>query len=123
MQVAITCRHGNLHADTRDHVAQKAEKLLTFFDRITAIQVTFDFSNGAVLAEILVDAEHKHNFVATETSAEAGVAFDSALSKMEQQLRKYKEKIQNHRGAPSAAEVANGTAVTDLTPPDVQAAE
>lgn len=113
MQVAIACRHGNLHAETRDYVSHKAEKLLTFFDRITAIQVTFDFTNGNASAEILVDAEHKHNFVATETSAEARVAFDGAFQKMEQQLRKYKEKIQNHRGAPSASDVANGEAATD----------
>ena len=106
MQVAITCRHGSLHAETRTHVTEKAEKLLTYFDRITAIQVTFEFSNGSATAEVLVDAEHKHNFVATETAAEAGVAFDGALAKMEQQLRKYKERIQNHRGAPSASEVA-----------------
>jgi len=106
VQVAITCRHGSLHAETREHVTQKAEKLLTFFDRITAIQVTFDFSNGEAQAEILVDAEHKHNFVASERATEAGVAFDAALAKMEQQLRKYKERIQNHRGAPTASDVA-----------------
>lgn len=106
MQVAIACRHGTLHAETREHVTQKAEKLLTYFDRITAINVTFDFVNGEAQAEILVDAEHKHNFVAIEKAAEAGVAFDAAMGKMEQQLRKYKEKIQNHRGAPSASEIA-----------------
>ena len=106
MQVAVTCRHGSLHAEAREHVVHKAEKLLTYFDRITAIQVTFDFSNAHAIAEILVDAEHKHNFVATETASEATVAFDGALGKMEQQLRKYKEKIQNHRGAPSASDVA-----------------
>ncbi|OYW24099.1 MAG: ribosomal subunit interface protein [Planctomycetales bacterium 12-60-4] len=106
MQVAIACRHGSLHAETREHVTQKAEKLLTYFDRITAIQVTFDFSNGEATAEILVDAEHKHNFVASEKAAEAGFAFDAALVKMEQQLRKYKEKIQNHRGGPTASDIA-----------------
>lgn len=114
MQVAIACRHGNLHAETREYVSHKAEKLLTFFDRITAIQVTFDFTNGHASAEILVDAEHKHNFVATETATEARVAFDGAFQKMEQQLRRYKEKIQNHRGAPSASDVASGEAAGDL---------
>lgn len=106
MQVAIACRHGSLHADTRAHVTQKAEKLLTYFDRITSIQITFDFSKGESIAEILVDAEHKHNFVATEHASEASVAFDGALAKMEKQLRKYKERIQNHHGAPSASDVA-----------------
>lgn len=105
MQVAITCRHGHLHAETREHVSTKAEKLLTYFERISAIQVTFDFGNGQASAEILVDAEHKHNFVATDTAAEAGVAFDGALAKMEQQLKKYKEKIQDHRRDPSLGEL------------------
>jgi putative sigma-54 modulation protein len=105
VQVAISCRHGTLRPETHDYVAQKAEKLLTYFDRVTAIGVTFDFSNGATTAEILVDAEHKHNFVATETAPEAAVAFDGALHKMEQQIRKYKEKIQEHRHTlPAGAE-------------------
>jgi putative sigma-54 modulation protein len=96
VQVAITCRHGTLRPETHDYVAEKADKLLTYFDRVTAIQVTFEFSNGTATAEILVDAEHKHNFVATESAPEAAAAFDLALHKMEQQIRKYKEKIQDH---------------------------
>ncbi len=106
MQVAITCRHGTIHHDTQAYVTHKAEKLLTYFDRVTAIQVTFDFSNGSAMAEILVDAEHKHNFVSSETAAEATAAFDGALHKMEHQIKKYKEKIQDHRRTPPLNEVA-----------------
>jgi putative sigma-54 modulation protein len=106
VQVAITCRHGTIHHDTHAYVTQKAEKLLTYFDRVTAIQVTFDFSNGVVLSEILVDAEHKHNFVASESAPEATAAFDMALHKMEHQIKKYKEKIQDHRRTPPMNEVA-----------------
>ncbi len=105
MQVAIACRHGSLHHDTQAYVTAKAEKLLTYFDRVTAIAVTFDFDGDAVKSEILVDAEHKHNFVASETSAEAAVAFDAALHKMEQQIKKYKEKIQDHRRTPPVGDV------------------
>lgn len=105
MQVAIACRHGSLHHDTQAYVTHKAEKLLTYFDRVTAITVTFDFDGNNVKAEILVDAEHKHNFVASETNAEAAAAFDGALQKMEQQIRKYKEKIQDHRRTPAIGDV------------------
>jgi len=97
VQVAISSRHGTIRPETQAYVAQKAEKLLTYFDRVTAIGVTFDFSNGTTTAEILVDAEHKHNFVAAESAPEAAAAFDGALHKMEQQIRKYKERIQDHR--------------------------
>lgn len=96
MQVAITTRHGSLSPSAQAHMTEKAEKLLTIFSRITAIQVTVNFEHAESVVEILVDAEHKHNFVASESNSDATVAFDTALHKMEQQIRKYKEKIQDH---------------------------
>ncbi len=104
MQVAITCRHGSISPTVHDYMARKAEKLLTYFDRVTSIGITVDFTNGKSSVEILVDAEHRHDLVATEVADEATVAFDVALHKMEQQIRKYKEKIQDHRG-PSLSEL------------------
>jgi putative sigma-54 modulation protein len=78
-------------------VARKAEKLLTYFERVTAINIAFDVNAELVKCEILVDAEHKHNFVAHDESTEALAAFEQALSKMEQQIKRYKEKVQDHR--------------------------
>ena len=97
MQVAITCRHGNLRDDIRGSLTQKSEKLLTYFERVTAIQVTVDFLKDRVRTEILVDAEHRHNFVAHAEAADVAAAFDGALHKMEQQIKKYKQRIQDHR--------------------------
>ena len=97
MQVAITCRHGNIKPDVNDYINRKSEKLLTYFERVTAIQVTLDFDGERVNTEILVDAEHKHNFVAHAEGDDVGPTFDLALQKMEQQIRKYKEKLQDHR--------------------------
>jgi putative sigma-54 modulation protein len=97
VQVAITCRHGSISSSTQEYMSRKAEKLLTYFDRLTSIAITVDFSNGKSMVEILVDAEHRHDLVAAETDAESTTAFDLALHKMEQQLRKYKEKIQDHK--------------------------
>jgi putative sigma-54 modulation protein len=113
VQVAISCRHGTLRPETHDYVTQKAEKLLNYFDRVTAIGVTFNFANGITTAEILVDAEHKHNFVAAESAAVATVAFDGALQKMEQQIRKYKERIQDHRRT-----IPAGSAVVEPESPE-----
>lgn len=97
MQVAITCKHGHLNAEQQEYITRKAEKLLTYFERVTAINVTVTFDDGRVRAEILVDAEHKHNFVSNEAGDDVVPAFDVALHKMEHQIRKYKEKIQDHR--------------------------
>jgi putative sigma-54 modulation protein len=97
VQVAIACRHGSIKPDLNEYIRSKSEKLLTYFERVTAIQVTLDFDHENVRVEILVDAEHKHNFVARAEGGEAGATFDQSLHKMEQQIRKYKEKVQDHR--------------------------
>jgi putative sigma-54 modulation protein len=104
VQVAIACKHGTLDKDQQDYVTQKSEKLLTYFERVTAITVTFNFEKDRAKVEILVDAEHKHNFVAHEEGSDAVGTFDQVLHKMEQQIRKYKERIQDHRRAPSVSD-------------------
>ncbi len=97
MQVAITCKHGHIGSNQQEYITRKAEKLLTYFERVTAINVTVTYDNGGVRVEVLVDAEHKHNFVANEAGDDVIPTFDLALHKMEHQIRKYKEKIQDHR--------------------------
>lgn len=101
MQVTITCRHGQLSDSAHEYIREKAEKLLDYFERITAITVTIDHdghlgNTDRIRAEILVDAEHKHDFVARAEDERATTAFDLALHKMEQQLRRYKEKLTDH---------------------------
>lgn len=97
MQVEITARHGSVSETVRSHINEKSQKLLTYFERVTAIQVTIDFEKDRAGVEILVDTEHKHNFVARDVGDGVLATFDSALHKMEQQIRKYKQKIQDHR--------------------------
>jgi putative sigma-54 modulation protein len=106
VQVAITSRHGTISPAAQEHISQKAEKLLTYFDRVTAINVTVEFASERTEVEILVDAEHRHDLVASESGDNVIAAFDAALHKMEQQLRKYKEKIQDHRRDPALNELS-----------------
>lgn len=97
MQVAITCRHGKISDNVHSQISRKAEKLLTFFERVTEIDVTVDFQKDRVRVEILVDTEHKHNFVSHDEGGDVPSTFDSALHKMEHQIKKYKQKVQDHR--------------------------
>ena len=86
-------------------IEQKASKLLHFFDRITLIEVTVDLQHpGRKLAEVRVDAEHKTDFVAHEEDEHVMPAVEKALTKMEHQIHRYKEKIQDHRRDHSAGE-------------------
>ena len=103
MQIEISTRHGSLAGDQQAYVRDKAEKLLKYFGRIMSIEVAVDHlkheHEWQWQVEILVSAEHKHDFVATETAPTPQSAMDKCVHKIEQQLRKYKEKVQEHRDA------------------------
>ncbi len=98
MQIEITTRHGELGSAQQHYLHDKAEKLLKYFGRLMAIEVTVDQVKHAWDVEILVSAEHKHDFVARETGVSPEVAMDQCVHKIEQQLRRYKERVQHHKG-------------------------
>jgi putative sigma-54 modulation protein len=108
VQIKISARHGQLNDLSASHIREKAEKLLHYFDRLMMIEVTTDLHDDLKQVEILVSAEHKHDFVARESHKELLVAADAAVHKLEQQIRKYKERIQNHRRDPSTGAGPNG---------------
>jgi len=97
VQVAVTTRRGSLSDLKQKYIESKAEKLLTYFERVTAIQVTIDFEKDRAAVELLVNTEHKHNFVASDVGEDILATFDQVMRKMEQQIRKYKEKLQTRR--------------------------
>jgi putative sigma-54 modulation protein len=107
VQIKISVRHGHLNGDSQQYIQEKAEKLLHFFDRLTLIEVTVDLSlKESKLVEFVVQAEHKHDIVAREWHPDVLAAVDLAVDKLALQLRRYKEKIQDHRRRPSTGEVA-----------------
>ena len=117
MQIELTTRHGHISDDTREFLTRKAEKLLTYFERVTAITVTVDFENTHLIkVEILVDAEHKHDFVASDAGEDVVATFDRVMHKMEQQIRKYKEKIQDHKGDKPLRDMAIAPPLDEPTP-------
>ena len=111
MQIKISVRHGHLSEATQQFIREKAEKLLRFFERLTMIEVTVDLKDEVnKVVEFLVSAEHKHDFVARESNADILAAVDLVVHKLERQVHRYKEKIQDHRRRPSTGEVAGAPA-------------
>jgi putative sigma-54 modulation protein len=108
MQIKISARHGHLHKDQHDFILEKAEKLVHIFGRIMSVEVTVDLKDpAAVEVEFNVKAEHKSDLVARERSADVRAACDLVLHKLEGQLRRYKEKIQDHRRDRPTRELVN----------------
>jgi putative sigma-54 modulation protein len=98
VQIEISSRHSGLGAEQQRYMHDKAEKLTKYFGRLMAIEVAVDHGKHGWEVEILVSAEHKHDFVAKELGTTPEAAMDVCVHKIEQQLRRYKEKVQHHKG-------------------------
>ncbi len=103
MQTIVTTRHGELSESSRQVLVKKAEKLGRFFERLTAIEVVVDLKDEhRPRVDIKVSAEHKHDFIGHDQSENLLTALESAVQKVEQQLRKYKERVQTRARSPEA---------------------
>ena len=106
MQISISARHGHLSATTQTKITDKVDRLQKFFDRLTGIQVTVDLEHrDAVRVEVRISAEHAPDLMAIETSGELFAALDVVVHKLEQQLRKHKERIQTGHRQPGRKQI------------------
>ena len=98
MQIEISTRHGSLAAEQSAYLRDKADKLVKYFERLMAVEVAVDHGKHSWRVEIRASAEHKHDFVAQEQGPTPEAAMDGCVHKVEGQLRRYKEKVQHHKG-------------------------
>ena len=98
MQINISARHGHLSPGTQEKITEKVEGIRRFFDRMTAIHVTVDLEHRETpRLELRVSAEHHEDFVATVRADSVLAALDGAVDKVEEQLRRFKERLKEHR--------------------------
>ena len=103
MQIKLSSRHGQLSPAAQSKVESKVSRLTRYFDRLTALNVTVDLQNRALPAvEIVASAEHIHDMVSHEAAAQLWRSVDGAVQKLEQQLRKHKEKVRDHKHVQSS---------------------
>lgn len=104
MEVKIAVRNGELSDSIQDKIRQKLSKLPRFFDRITGIQVIADMKHDEPKVEAIVSAEQVADFFASDSGSNVLVAVDRVCSKIEQQVRKHKEKLTEHRDRESISD-------------------
>ena len=105
MQIQISTRHGSLSEQTQDAIRSKVDKLNRIFERLIAIHVTVDLEKADTpVVDLLVSAVNKHDFTASYSSHDLLGSIDQVVHKVEQQLRKFKTKIQD-RSRPGTDEL------------------
>jgi putative sigma-54 modulation protein len=99
VQLSISTRHGHLSESTQEKIKSRADKLVHFYERLSSIEVIVDLSDQQLpKVDVKVSAEHKHDFVSHSQGENLLGAVEDALHKIEQQLRKYKKRVQQrHR--------------------------
>jgi putative sigma-54 modulation protein len=98
VQINVSARHGQLSGATQSKIATKVARLQRYFNRLTALNVTVDLENESLPAvEIVASAEEFHEMVSHEKSSQLWRSVDGAVQKLEQQLRKHKEKVLDHK--------------------------
>lgn len=100
MQVNVSARHGTLQPGDQELIEEKAIKLRRLHDRINAIEVTVELQQlDKPIVEINVSVEHAEDCIARAEASNVISALDSAIPKMEQQLRRLKERKTGNRSA------------------------
>ena len=116
MRTKITCRHCELESGLKEHVENKIEHLSRYFDRVDEAHIVFQAEGHRCIADITVHAS-RAVISSEQTADDMRSAFDRSMEKVERQIRRYKERIRNHKGVDATADVAmasGGAAMEDI---------
>lgn len=105
MNVIVSGRHLTVTEAMKTHAEQKALKLLKYFDRIQEIEVIFDNGKDTMSVEMIVNAEHKKEFVAHHLDPDAYACVDGCADKLERQLSEHKKKLRNRKHPEGGASI------------------
>ncbi len=101
MQITVTGRHMGVSDPLKAYCLEKAERLPRFLDRVQSIEVIVDGKAGLHTVEMIVhSAGAAQPFVASEQHEDAFAAVDLLSDKIEEQLRRYKQKHRNRKHPP-----------------------
>ncbi len=99
MKVKIEERHMEQSDPLRDYAISKAGELEKFFDGIISVEVTMDVEKERRTVKVFAHLINKKIVKASAESDDMYVSIDSAIDKIERQLKKYNEKLKDkHKG-------------------------
>lgn len=108
MTFILTARHFKAHDSLKEFAESESEKLNKIYDGIIKTEVILSYdkpTNSIKNAEVIIHGKSQHTFKAVESSDDFHKAIEGAFSKVETQLRKFKDKITDHNGARAAKQL------------------
>src|SRR5262245_33000759 len=99
MQLSVTFRHMNSTDALRDYAKEKVERIRKYFpDPIKAHVVLVCDRGYNHTADVMITLHNGLVIKGVETTEDMYSSIDLVMAKIERQVRRYKEKIRNHKG-------------------------
>lgn len=96
MQISVTGHHIDVTEALKNYVVSKFEKLERHFDHVTDVHVILGVEKLIQRAEATVQISGSTLFAEDEHD-DLYAAIDGLIDKLDRQIKKYKEKLQDHR--------------------------
>jgi len=112
VNVSVAARHMEVTDAMREHAEEKVGKLPRFYDGLHSADVTFALDGTEYVVEIVAHGKRKSVFVARHRGGDMYAAVDQCVHKLQEQLRRHKDKIRDRQGPP------HEQTMTPQTPPE-----
>ena len=96
MSIEVTIRHMK-NPGAKEYAQQKAEELVDLFPRIEHVHIILNVEKHRHEAQVDIRAKNHIHVEASETQDDMTVAIDGAVERAERQMRKLRDKVQEHR--------------------------
>lgn len=96
MQLHITGRHVEITDGIREHIYAKIERSLSGLTRVQDVQVVLELQKRTHTAEVIVKGKNHIHLEAEGASENMYTSIDQAIDKVERQLRRLRDKVQDH---------------------------
>ena len=97
MQITVTGRHVDITDAIRHYAEDKVAHDMADFDRVESVHVILNLEKYRHLAEVVVKGKDHLHIEAEEESDDMYASMDVAVEKAAKQLRKHRDKVQDHK--------------------------
>ncbi|HNJ75155.1 MAG: ribosome-associated translation inhibitor RaiA [Rhodocyclaceae bacterium] len=102
MNLQISGHHLEVTPAIRDYVTAKLERVTRHFDHVIDVNVILSVEKLKQKAEVTVHVRGKDIFVEAD-DGDLYAAIDNLVDKLDRQVQKYKQKVQDHHRGDKAA--------------------
>ncbi|MDA0990598.1 MAG: ribosome-associated translation inhibitor RaiA [Verrucomicrobia bacterium] len=99
MPVEVTARHMEATDSLQSYAREKGQAICDEFPRVEHVHLILDVQKHLQIAEVVVQAKNRIRTEAKESSDSMRASIDQAVDKISRQLRKLRDKVQDHKAA------------------------